>query len=134
MSEENVEIVRGVYEALNREDVDAVLQICDPDVECLLPEGGINTGTLRGHQAIRAFLDGYLEAFESFRFEPERFLEADDQVVAVLRVLGRGRGSGLEAEVRPAHVWTMERGRAVRLEVFPERELGAALEAAGLSE
>jgi ketosteroid isomerase-like protein len=134
MSQENVEILRQGYEALGRGDVDAVLEICDPDVECELPEGGINTGTLRGHQALRDFLEGYIDAFESFRMEPEQFLEADDQVVVVLRVIGRGRGSGLEVDVRPAHLWTMDGGRAVRLQAFPEREHGAALEAAGLRE
>jgi ketosteroid isomerase-like protein len=134
MLQENVEILRQGYEALSRGDVDAVLEICHPDVECQLPEGGINTGTLRGHRALKEFLEGYIDAFESFRMEPERFLEADDQVVVVLRVLGRGRESGLEVDVRPAHLWTMHSGRAGRLQAFPQREHGAALEAAGLSD
>jgi ketosteroid isomerase-like protein len=134
MSQENVEILRRGYEAISRGDVDTVLKICDPDIECQLPEGGINTGTLRGHQAVRDFLGGYMDALESFRFEPEEFREADDRVVVFLRVLGRGRGSGLEVDTRPAHVWTMKGGLAVRVEVFPDREKRAALEAAGLSE
>ena len=134
MSQENVEILRQGYEALSRGDVDAVLEICDPDVEFHLPEGGINTGTLRGHRALKEFLEGYIDAFEPFRMEPERFLEADDQVVVVLRVVGRGRGSGLEVDVRPAHLWTMDSGRAVRIQAFTESEHGAALDAAGLSE
>ena len=134
MSQENVEILRRGYEALSRGDLDAVLELCDPDIESVLPEGGINTGTLRGHRAVRDFLESYIDAFESFRMEPERFLEADDQVVVVLRVVGRGRGSGLEVDVRPAHLWTMDRGRAVRVQTFTESEHEAALEAAGLSE
>jgi ketosteroid isomerase-like protein len=134
MPQENVEILREGYEALSRGNVDGVLKICDPDVECQLPEGGINTGTLRGHRALKDFLEGYIDAFESFRMEPERFLEANDLVLVFLRVLGRGRESGLEVDVRPAHLWTMDSGRAVRLQAFPEREHGAALEAAGLSE
>jgi ketosteroid isomerase-like protein len=134
MSQENVETLRQAYEALNRGNVDAVLAVCDSDVECRLPQGGITTGTLRGHQAVRAFLEGYIEAFESFRLEPEQFLEADDRVVVFLQVLGRGRGSGLEVNVRPAHVWTMRSGKAIRVEAFPDRTKEAALKAAGLRE
>jgi ketosteroid isomerase-like protein len=134
MSRENVEILRQGYQDLNRGDVDAVLTVCDPEIECQLPEGGINTGTLRGHQALKDFLMGYIEAFESFQVVPEEVLEADDRVVVVLRMSGRGRGSGLEVELRPVHVWTMQGGRAVRVQVFPDREKEAALEAAGLSE
>ena len=134
MSQEDVEILHRGYEALSRGDVDAVLEFCDPEIECQLPEGGINSGILHGRRALKEFLEDYIDAFESFRMEPERFVEAADQVVVVLRVVGRGRGSGLEVDVRPAHLWTMESGRAVRIQAFPEREHGAALEAAGVSE
>jgi ketosteroid isomerase-like protein len=134
MSEGNVEILRGAYEALSRGEIDAALQICDPEIEIQLPEGGINTGTLRGHEAVRAFLEGWIDALESFRFEPEEFFDAGDQVVVVLRVLGRGRSSGLEVDVRPAHLWTMHSGKGVRVQAFPEREQEAALKAAGLRE
>jgi uncharacterized protein len=134
MSQENVEIVRGGYEALSRGDVEAILQMCDPNVECRLPEGGINTGTLRGHQALREFLQGYIDAFDSFRLEPEQFFEADEQVVVFVRVVGRGRGSGIEVDSRPAHVWTMQSGVGVGVEVFADGAGEAALKAAGLSE
>lgn len=50
------------------------------------------------------------------------------------RMSGFGRGSGVAIEVRPAHLWTMQGGKAVRLEVFPEREREQALEAVGLRE
>jgi ketosteroid isomerase-like protein len=133
MSQENVELLRPAYAALNRGDVDAVLQVCAPGIECQLPEGGLNAGALRGHQAVRGFLEGYIESFESFRMEPEEFIDAGDRVLVFLRMLGRGRGSGIDVEVRPAHVWTVQGGKAVRLEAFPERSEGAAFQAAGLS-
>ena len=134
MSQEDVDLIRPAYAALSRGDVDAVLQACDPDIVCQLPEGGLNTGTLHGHQALRAFLEGYIESFEAFRMEPEEIIDAGDRVLVFLRVLGRGRGSGIDVEVRPAHLWTLRDGKAVRIETFPEGLKGAALEAAGLSE
>ncbi len=135
MSQENVEILRGGYEALGEGNVDAVLQICDPDIEIQLPEGGINTGTRRGHHALGELLNSYIEAFESFRLEPEKFFETGDQVVVFVRAVARGRGSGLEVNTATnAHLWTLHNGKAVRVEVFPDGGNRAALEAAGLSE
>lgn len=132
MSAENVEILRRAYEAFGRGDLELMLEACDSQIECRLPEGGVNAGTLRGRDSLRTLLEGYLDSFEDYRAEPERFLEAGDRVVAFLRVTGRGRGSGLDFDVRPAHLWTIRDGKAVRLEIFPRGE--GALEAAGLSE
>ena len=134
MSEKNVETLRRGYEALNRGDVEAVLQMCDPDIECELPEGGITAGTLRGHQALKGFLEGWIESFEVFRLDPERFFDSDDRVVVFLHTSGRGRGSGLEMNARPAHVWTIKSGKAVRVQVFADSEREAALKAGGVSD
>ncbi len=134
MSQENVELIRTAYAAFSRGDVDAMLQVCDPEVECQLPQGGLNAGTLRGHQALRAFLESYVESFESFQIEPEEIKDAGDRVLVFLRVLGRGRGSGADVEVRPAHLWTMQSGKGIRVEAFTEQSRASALEVAGLSE
>lgn len=134
MSEESLENVRRGYEAMTRGDVDAVLENLHPEIEWQLPEGGISRGTLRGHQAVREFLDGYIEAFSPLRFEPERIFEVGDRVVAYVRVIGTGRNSGLEVSLWSAYVWTVENGKSVRVQVFPEGQKAAALKAAGLSE
>jgi uncharacterized protein len=122
MSNENVALLRKGYEAWNRGDYEAVLALLDPEVEWQFPEGGLNTGTLHGREAVGKFFESFGEAFEELRFEPEEIFESDDRVVAIVRLVARGRGSGVELEVRPAHIWTMRRGRAVRLEVVPETD------------
>ena len=131
MSQQNVETVRLGYEALDRGDLDGALRFCDAQVECRLPEGGISSGTLRGRDSLRALFEGYLEAFDDYRAEPERFVEVGERVLVFVRISGRGRGSGLHFEDHPAHLWTIRAGKVVRLEVFPRGE--GALEAAGLS-
>ena len=71
MSQENVEIVRGAYEAMNKRDYTAFFASVDPEVEFVLPEGGMNAGTHRGHRAVRQFMEGYDESFENFQVVPE---------------------------------------------------------------
>jgi len=134
MSQRNLEVVRRSYEAWSRGDFEAFFRSFDADIEWHLPEGGINADIYRGHREVRQFMESYLEAFDCFRMEPERFFEMGDRIVVFVHSRARGKGSGVEVEVRPAHLWTMRDGKAVRFELFPEREREKALEAVGLSE
>jgi ketosteroid isomerase-like protein len=131
MSRENIELLRSSYEAWNRRGYDAVNGILDPELELRLPEGGLNTGIRRGREPVRQFLETVLEAFDSVRLEPEGFFDKHDRVVVLVRLVARGRGSGVELAIRPAHVWTIRSGKAVRLDVYPERDRDRALESLG---
>jgi ketosteroid isomerase-like protein len=132
MSQENVEVLRRGYESWNRGDRDAAFESLEPEFELQLPEGGMNVGSFQGREGASKLFEDYLEVFDFFHMEPEEFFEAGDRIVVFVRTPARGKGSGVEVEFRPAHVWTMRAGKAVRLEVFPERQ--NALEAVGLSE
>jgi ketosteroid isomerase-like protein len=131
MSQENVELIDGAYQAWNSGDRERGFELFDPHIEWQLPEGGINAGTSRGHDAVRALVESYLDAFDYFQMEPERFFEAGDRVVVFLAARGRGKGSGAEVEVHPAHVWTMRAGKAVRVQVFPYASRAEALGSRG---
>jgi ketosteroid isomerase-like protein len=133
MSQENIDVIRKSYDAWNCGDLERMFQAFDPDIEWCLPEGGINAGVYRGHQAVRGLMESYLDAFDYFRMEPERFFEAEDgRIVAFIRSPGRGKGSGVEVEVHTAYTWTMREGKAVRCEISTNR--AEALKAVGLSD
>ncbi len=53
---ENVELVRRGYEAFNRGDVDAVLELFDPAVELGVLEDSPISGEFRGHEGFRRLL------------------------------------------------------------------------------
>ena len=72
------------------------------------------------------------EAFDDFQFEPERFIETGDKVVALLRARGRGKGSGVVVERSVAHVWTLDGRKPVRVEIY--LDIAEGMKAAGLSE
>jgi len=71
---------------------------------------------------------------EEVRAEPEKFLNAGDQVVVLVRYSGRGKASGIEVRgaVVDAHVWTLREGKVQKLQMYQGTE--KALEAVGLSE
>ena len=131
MSEPNVEIVRRFYDAYGRGDLESALAAFDPDVVAYdhdIPD----SGEYKGLEGLFRWQADWESGWESWRWDPEEFIEAGERVVAVLRVHARGRESGVDVERVDGAVWTLREGRCVRLDYYGSRE--QALEAAGLSE
>jgi ketosteroid isomerase-like protein len=126
MSEANIESVRRGYAALNQGDLSVVLDLLDPGIEWHEPAPSPDAGTHQGRESFERFMRGWLESFDEFRVEPQRIVEQDDRLIAVVRQTGKGRASGLEVEATLAHVWTVADGRAIRWEAVgePEAALG----------
>ncbi|MGH2991115.1 MAG: nuclear transport factor 2 family protein [Solirubrobacterales bacterium] len=133
MSHENLEIVRELNDAFNRGDYAAALSALAPDVEWYVPPGiSIGEEVFRGHDAIQRGFALWLDAWETYQFEPTEILDHGDHVVVAGTQLGRGRGSGVEVNLQTFHVFTLRNGKVIRLRNFDDRV--AALDAAGLSE
>ena len=90
----------------------------------------LNPEIYRGHAGIRRFYGEVSEVWDEFRWEPQRFVEADDRVVVLLHSHGRGKGSGLEMARDAAMVWTVADYRAVSVRFFTDQT--EALRAAGV--
>ncbi|MGA8926353.1 MAG: nuclear transport factor 2 family protein [Solirubrobacterales bacterium] len=137
MSEENVEIVLKVMDAVNRRDRDAFMACLHPDVEWREESGdplpGLR-GIYRGRAEVRAwFEEAVVELWESFDIEVEEITEASDHRVFIgIRGSARGKASGVETELRSWQVFTFVDGKAASREIFLNRD--EALEAAGLRE
>ncbi len=59
------------------------------------------TRIYRGRAELREWLDRVMEPWETLRFEVEEMTEAaDDLVFGGARLTGRGRGSGVQTEIR----------------------------------
>lgn len=123
--EQIVALARRTYERFNRGDLDAAVEMADPEI--ILVRVG-NQGVLRGAEAVRAWMEP--DAFESQVFEPIEFRVAGDRVLIRVRVSTRGAGSGIEMEVEAWTVWTFnEDGKVTRIENFLPHEEEAAVSA-----
>ncbi len=127
----DIEMLRAGYEAFSRGEWDSVFREAHPDIELITTDRVTNPGTYRGVDDIRRFFEDLFEPFEEVVAEPEEFLERGDQIVVLVVVRSRPRGSSAFIENRIGHLWTMRDGQVVRFQIFPERE--KALEAAGLA-
>jgi ketosteroid isomerase-like protein len=133
MSQRNVEIVRGIYDAWARNEFPGPAHVLDAQIEYVNPAGAIESGTRYGLAAFsRAVEQVFVEGWESWQIETERFTPCGDRVAVVLRYRARGRGSRVEVEGRMSALWTIRAGKVVRFEWF--QGPAEALEAAGLRE
>jgi ketosteroid isomerase-like protein len=130
MSEENVEIVRLGYETVARHDLEAMDAFVRDHVASDAAFESAMTGQVyRGAQWVRDLAADLWETLD-YHLAIEETIDSGDQVVAVLRISGRGARSGVPASQQVAMVWTFEDRRIVRGKSFTSR--AEALEAAGL--
>jgi ketosteroid isomerase-like protein len=125
MSQANVEVVRSIYEAWAQNR--SAASFIEQDLEYVNPPDAVEPGTKRG----RHHLAAAREVWPDLHLEPERFVDAGDDVVVIATMRGRG-ASGLETQWRQGYVWTVQSGKAIRFRWFNDPR--AALEAAGVEE
>jgi ketosteroid isomerase-like protein len=136
MSQENVDVVQGVLEAWQRDDLDAWLSMIDPAVEWRavlqrLVEGP--EAVYRGHEGMRTFWHACRTELENFEIAVQQVLDVGDDRVLVLGRGGfRGRASGADVESPFGLVVTVIDRKVVRsVDYLSHQE---ALDATGLAE
>jgi ketosteroid isomerase-like protein len=138
MSQENVEVIRLVYEAFNRRDFAGAAQYLHPEGEVypgvvgLDPPGGGSGRRLRGREQLRRFFQDLGDIWEAVTVEFEEIVEAPDgRVLAVEHWRTRGR-DGIEVDTRIIDVYAVRDGFIVRVDGFLDK--AEAFEAVGLAE
>ena len=116
MASADIQTLQNAYEAFNRGDIPAVLEVMDPDIEWNEPGGGrAPSGTFHGAQAVgNDVFSAVPENFEEFTAEPERFFETfADHVIVVGQFRAKPKGGG-DMTATFAHVWQMRNGKPAR--------------------
>ena len=120
----DVDTLRGSYEALNEGDLDAALEALDSDAvwyeSAELPGGD----EFHGRDALRGFLQDFLAEWRQFHQEIEDVVVAGERYAVLIHLKAVGRLSGVEADTRYAHVWTMRNGKGVKVEGYRDQEAG----------
>ena len=135
MSEENVEIVRSIYEAFAQRDGVTPFKYYAPDIEWDNSEimelvGG--STVYHGHDGVHAFFHDLLQAFREFEYRPQEFTPIGDHVLVTVREHAVGRLSGVVVDRRHWGVWTVHNGLVTRVCAYLDRD--EALKAVALEE
>jgi ketosteroid isomerase-like protein len=129
MSQENVEIVRQVYEAAAHRNAETIFALYDAKVELDATRIGVgDLGVFSGHEGLRALFGELHQVWGHMQYDYEELIEAGDHVVAVVRRHAQGRASGVDVEASLALLWTLRDRKVIRVVWFGSR--ADALEAA----
>jgi ketosteroid isomerase-like protein len=133
MSQENVDVVRRWIETYNRRDIEALLDVSDPDIEFRSIFAGIESGgAFRGSAGVYEYFRAIDDAYEAFQVLPDEFLDAGAGVVFPARAVWTGRGSGASGTTQIVVVTWLRKSKVMRVETFTDR--AEALETAGLAD
>jgi ketosteroid isomerase-like protein len=114
MSEQNVKIVRAVYDSFAAGEVDAVFAAMTPDIEWDESVGMPYGGVYHGREAIVSKVFGPILAdVEGFTAAPDEILALDDTRVVALGRHG-GQGANGPVSARFVHIWTVTNGLVSR--------------------
>src|SRR5207237_2688737 len=128
MSQENVELVRGVMDSWNRGERD--LSSFHPDVEWL-PLRTATEGAYRGIAGIERFVADTEETFDKFELR-QQLLDLGERVLAWGPIHVRARQSGIETDIPTGGLFEFRDEKIARWEDFGSKD--AALKAVGLEE
>jgi uncharacterized protein len=116
VSEENVELVRTIYDRFRAGDAEGALELIDREVEVRDRPEIPDPQVYLGHQGVLDAVGTSFDDFSDVDFVPEEFIDEGETVVVVFRFQGVGRTSGMQVDERLRHVWTIRGGKAVRME------------------
>jgi ketosteroid isomerase-like protein len=133
MSQDNVGVVRRSLDAIHRWDIDALLELYDPDIHFLPLTGTrVESGGYFGHAGVRDYFEEVADVWEELHPYGDDFRTVGSEVVVLGGCAVRGRGSGAVTDTPMAWVMTVRNGKITSHRGYRTRE--EALEAAGLRE
>lgn len=116
--ETEIEQVRQLYAAINRNDIPAALKLFDPDIERIEPAGFPSAGTYRGHAGVGVHLSQGRGTWAEGSCEPERFQAVGDKIIAFLHVRVRLTNKSEWIDGRLADVFAFRNGKITQMRTF----------------
>lgn len=131
MSRKNVEIVREWMRACTGGDIDAALDLVDPQFEMTEASSLPGAHSLRGHDALRRYFSGWQRNWSDWSWQAQEVIDVPpDKVIVDARLSLRGLRSTAWVERRWAYVFQLQRGKLIRQDGYDTR--AEALNAAGV--
>jgi ketosteroid isomerase-like protein len=116
MSQENVELVRGVYEGWARGDFSQI-EAFHPEIVFEMVDWPHQT-RVRGLEDMRRTWRATLSAWDDFRAIPTEYVDCGRNVLVINHIQGSGKESGAEVSAETATVWTVEDGLVIRMALY----------------
>jgi ketosteroid isomerase-like protein len=102
--------------------MNAIEDLCTPDVEFDWSRRLLDPAVIRGYEGIRRFFEEVDGIFDEIVFEEEEILEFGDEVLVVNTGRFRGRASGVDVTARGAILWTIRDAKLIRFRFYQTKE------------
>ena len=131
MSEENVRVVRQMYDAYLAGDIDRALAYFHPDVAADFSVRA-DTAPTEGRDALGETVATWVSAWADYSERVTDVRGIGDTVCVIATQTGRGKVSGVEIDTTWGQLYTIQNGLITSVTMYASPT--DALEAAGLSE
>jgi ketosteroid isomerase-like protein len=123
MQDSNVERVRMIFDRFAEGGIEGAMEFLDEDVLIEIPPDlSAEPDEYRGHDGVRRYFAGFDGMIEELRYEPIELIAAGDDVIAHVRLSGRGVSSGVDVDLETFVLHRLEGGRVVRMRPYPSLE------------
>ena len=113
------------YDAFRRRDVTALLDLCHDDVEVYKAPGVVDMVaalTPRGRERVAGYLQGWLDSWDAYDPQLQELRTSGDQIIALLKVHSRGRGSQFDLNEDMADVFTVRDNKIASMRLYVSRD------------
>jgi ketosteroid isomerase-like protein len=127
MAHSNVEVVRLLFERFAEGGIEPALEgLSEELVIEIPPDMSAEPDTYHGHEGARRYFDGFDGMIEDLRYEALELIPVGDDVLAHVRLSGRGASSGLDVALEPYVMHELAGGKVVRIRPYPDLESARA--------
>ncbi|MEP6962033.1 MAG: nuclear transport factor 2 family protein [Acidobacteriota bacterium] len=123
MSQENVQVVEGFYQAMSRADIAGVMGALDPKIEWNEAEHFVyadHSPYVGADTVLNGLFMRLATEWEGFKAVPEKFIGSGDTVAVLGRYHGTYRATGKTVDAQLVHVFTVANGKIVRFQQYTD--------------
>jgi len=123
MSQENIKVVKSIYQAFEQRDIPTVFNLFDPAIEWIAAE---NSPAAAGspYHGLDEVREGVFmliaTGYEGFTIKVDELLDAGDKVIMLGYYLGTKKATGKQFKAQVAHVWTIADAKAVKFQQYTD--------------
>jgi ketosteroid isomerase-like protein len=122
-------LVRRFVDAYNSRQLEAQIELFDPDIELVPVRAALEDTVYRGHDGVKRFARDLEESWSQAHAEILELKVRGEQAVSIGCLRLTGRSSGAVTEVTGAATWSMRDERLLRMAYHPtlqdaRRDLG----------
>jgi ketosteroid isomerase-like protein len=124
VSDQDIEIVRDQFQAVNERDFERAMDLYAEDVVLVVHPGfGLETGTFEGKEAVGEWFGNWFRTFGSgLRFNIDEAREIGGVIYLHANFEGEGRSSGAPVRSDAGYLYAVRDGKVVRAQIFGTRD------------